>query len=71
MYIMSIIFIYQYTWYHDEFANQTDHGIILTFQFPPTAECFGVSAHIAFGVIRGTGRHCCLARVPGTEKAPG
>ena len=30
MYIMSIVFIYQHTWYHHEFANQTDHGIILT-----------------------------------------
>ena len=41
--------------------------------FFPTAECFGVSAHIAFGVIRGTARPCRLVspvpgtRVPGTQ----
>ena len=41
--------------------------------FSPTAECFGVSAHIAFGVIRGTARPCRLVspvpgtRVPGTQ----
>ena len=44
-----------------------------TLPFSPTAECFGVSAHIAFGVIRGTARPCRLVspvpgtRVPGTQ----
>ena len=42
-------------------------------RFSPTAECFGVSVHIAFGVIRGTARPCRLVspvpgtRVPGTQ----
>ena len=36
--------------------------------FSPTAECFGVSAHIAFGVRRGTARPCRLVSpVPGTR----
>ena len=36
--------------------------------FSPTAECFGVSAHIAFGVLRGTARPCRLVSpVPGTR----
>ena len=41
--------------------------------YSPTAKCFGVSAHIAFGVIRGTARPCRLVspvpgtRVPGTQ----
>ena len=36
--------------------------------FSPTAECFGVSANIAFGVLRGTARPCRLVSpVPGTR----
>ena len=41
---------------------------LLEKRFSPTAECFGVSAHIAFGVLRGTARPCRLVSpVPGTR----
>ena len=43
-------------------------GLVVTVTYSPTAECFGVSAHIAFGVLRGTARPCRLVSpVPGTR----
>ena len=45
--------------------------VFIIISYSPTAECFGVSAHIAFGVLRGTARPCRLVSpVPGT-RVPG
>ena len=79
IYICILCLLYLYINTHGTIMNSQTKQIMESswpklkqfFQFSPTAECFGVSAHIAFGVIPGTGRHCCLARVPGTEEAPG